>query len=225
MSPLPHVPWYTAPEWWLVIAAVLTLLAIIYQAREMAHATKGMRESTKEVKRQADILERQTAATEAAAKAALLNAKAVIAAERPWIVVAPQKSSIGAFAFKVMNKGRTPAQLKAVTFGWTFDSYHDSSRMAPTYGTKFYAPRNLMEPDGEFDIVVKEHPDAMVDRAGLKERIRIGNQFLIFDGKVTYSDALGGEGNEPVLHETVWCYYFDFASRDFIRIEEYNRYT
>jgi hypothetical protein len=41
----PH--WYTAlerPEWWLFIAAVLTLCAIVYQSRESAKATKAMRD-------------------------------------------------------------------------------------------------------------------------------------------------------------------------------------
>src|SRR5580700_3717971 len=44
----PH--WYTAlkkPEWWLFIAAVFTLGAVIYQARESARATKAMHDGIK----------------------------------------------------------------------------------------------------------------------------------------------------------------------------------
>lgn len=61
----PH--WYAAlkqPEWWLVIAAVLTLGAVGYQAREMRRATVVMWKSTDAVQRQTEILERSTVATE-----------------------------------------------------------------------------------------------------------------------------------------------------------------
>jgi hypothetical protein len=217
--------WYTRPEWWLAAIAVLTFLAICYQAREMASATKAMRESTTEVKRQADILERQTKATEDAAKAALLNAKAVIASERPWVVVSPEKSNEAAFAFRITNRGRTPAQIESVTLDWTFDSYHDSSRMPPNYRTRIYPPHKLIAPSGGFDLYVKDHPDSTIERAELKERVAQGNQFLIYDGKITYWDALSGEGNERILHETVWCYYYSLPTRIFVRIEEFNRHT
>ncbi len=51
--------WYTMPEWWLCILGVPTLYYLIHQ----------------------------TKATKVAAKAAMLNAQAVIDAERAWIVV------------------------------------------------------------------------------------------------------------------------------------------
>jgi hypothetical protein len=219
MCPLLDSPWYTTPEWWIAIFAIPTLLAIIYQAREMARATKEMRASTKEVKRQADILERQTAATEAAAKAALLNARAVIAAERPWIVVNPQKTTSDKFVFHVVNKGRTPARIESVAWDHSFDSYHDSSRKPPTYSVKFYSPRNLLEQNADFSIPLINHPDAMI--RGMNPK----NQFLIFDGKVTYWDAFEEGGANHVPHETIWCYYYDAGRRDFVRIEEYNRFT
>jgi eukaryotic-like serine/threonine-protein kinase len=46
------------PEWWLVIAALLTLYVINKQAREMARATEEMKKSTAAVEKQAGILER-----------------------------------------------------------------------------------------------------------------------------------------------------------------------
>jgi hypothetical protein len=52
------------PEWWLVVAALLTLCAIAYQAREMRRATAAMSKSTDAVNRQAEIMERQTVAIE-----------------------------------------------------------------------------------------------------------------------------------------------------------------
>jgi hypothetical protein len=38
-------PWYTSPEWWLFIANVGVLFAIIYQARKSSEATTEMRKS------------------------------------------------------------------------------------------------------------------------------------------------------------------------------------
>ena len=38
----PH--WYTSSEWWLVLIAALTGIAIAYQAREMTRATEAMRD-------------------------------------------------------------------------------------------------------------------------------------------------------------------------------------
>jgi hypothetical protein len=48
-SPTPavtHLEWMRNPEWWLFIVTTLTLFAIIYQSREMARATKAMRDAT-----------------------------------------------------------------------------------------------------------------------------------------------------------------------------------
>jgi hypothetical protein len=39
--------WYESPEWWLFIAAMGTLIAIVYQARESAKATQAMRDGIK----------------------------------------------------------------------------------------------------------------------------------------------------------------------------------
>lgn len=40
------VPWYKNPEWWVVGVALLTLLVLYYQARQMRAATEAMEKST-----------------------------------------------------------------------------------------------------------------------------------------------------------------------------------
>lgn len=168
---------------------------------------------------------KQLKASQDAANAALRNAKAVIAVERPWIVVIPKRSPMMEFSFEVTNKGRTPAQIESVRLDWTFDSYRDSSRMPPNYPTTVYAPRDLIEQHGGFDIPVSKSPMGTIIDAGLAERVKKGNQYLIYDGKITYWDAFDAEGNERVFHETVWSYFFDFYTKDFVRIAEFTRYT
>jgi hypothetical protein len=54
-------------------------------------------------------IERQTKAGEDAANAALLNAQALINAERPWLMV--EACGFPSITLKMVNKGRTPAQL------------------------------------------------------------------------------------------------------------------
>jgi len=79
----PH--WYTIPEWWLCILGVPTLIYLIIQ----------------------------TDATRKAANAALLNAQAVVNAERAWILVT--KTREGAkFRWKIKNFGRTPGRVVAI---------------------------------------------------------------------------------------------------------------
>jgi hypothetical protein len=168
---------------------------------------------------------KQFKASKDAADAALLNAKAVIAVERPWIVVIPKRSTIMEFSFDVINKGRTPAKIESVTFNWTFDSYHDKSRTPPNHLTKVYALRDFIEQNGGFNIPISKNPLQTIAEAGLVERANKGNQFLIYDGKVTYWDAFDVEGTKQVLHETVWSYFFDFQTKDLVRIGEYSRYT
>jgi hypothetical protein len=92
LSPL--FRWPEGPTTWVI---VLTLLAIAEQARETAKATEAMRES---MPFQRD-----------AAQAALLNAKAVINAERPWIVIFGINDIKRGACFMAGNMGRTPAEI------------------------------------------------------------------------------------------------------------------
>jgi hypothetical protein len=105
--------WYASSEWWLVIIATLTALAIAYQAREMTRATNVMQGQMTEMRRQVDLafgqlramhetiteMSEQTSllkeyvghtettavAAKASADAALLSANAWMNGERAWI--------------------------------------------------------------------------------------------------------------------------------------------
>ncbi len=105
-------PWY-APfqksEWWLVVVATLTGIAIAYQAREMTRATAAMDRQTATatdtlaaIQRQADLMERQ-----------------LEMAERPWIhvdvgpgggITYDQLGLNIPVKITLTNLGKTPAQ-------------------------------------------------------------------------------------------------------------------
>lgn len=68
--------WYTSSEWWLVIIAGLTGLAIFYQAREMTRATDVMQGQMIEMQK-ARELENKTLILQYRPKIVIRNAKAL----------------------------------------------------------------------------------------------------------------------------------------------------
>jgi len=112
----PH--WYAPferPDWWLVIAAILTLATIAYQAREMRRATEVMRSSTDVAQRQTAMLERSTAATE---KSVRLQEVAM----RQWVsienwqgqIITRQGERSLEFRFDIVNRTNFPLKLEFV---------------------------------------------------------------------------------------------------------------
>lgn len=59
--------WYASSEWWLVVIAGLTGLAILYQAREMARATEVMQRQLKEMQKAGEIQQRAYVCLDSAA--------------------------------------------------------------------------------------------------------------------------------------------------------------
>jgi hypothetical protein len=130
-KPLPR---FARPEWVIVYVTVvyavlawLTLRKIGMQADEAALQRQATQDTLAAIKSQADLMKeqrdllvRQTKATETAAKAALLNAEAVINAERARLLFEvekgndPKSHGIAIFTIYAVNHGRTPAELVRV---------------------------------------------------------------------------------------------------------------
>ncbi len=179
-----------------------------------------------------------TAAAEANAKAAsdnaaaaLLNAQVVVNSERPWIVISiePHRTVSGNFVFRATNKGRTLADFESGTFDFSFDSYPANVPTPPDYYGTFNAPnQTLIMPDDGFDIQpAGSNPESMIKDAGKTEQMKLGNQFLLFYGRIIYRDVFSREGKDPIRHETRWCYCFDIFRRQFVRTgpDVYNRHS
>ena len=130
--------WYatSAPaEWALVlvgiagvIAAIKSLKAINSQISEMrkqvevsALQVRAMQEQITEMSKQTDVLERSVGVSKESADAALLNAKALINAERPLVVIEWEKSfpeGGGKAVFKIsaVNYGKSPARITSCNY-------------------------------------------------------------------------------------------------------------
>lgn len=173
--------WYAPikrPEWWLVVAAFVTL----------------------------GIIARQTVDTRRAAEAALQNAQAVIRAERPWIVVKIDHGEANQFSIKAKNVGRTPAKIVAIYGEIIFLRNGESLPVAPPYGRvkSLYLHPRLLAPEVERVIDVRSTAAAW-DAAMADVGTGAKRAFII--GMVAYLTAFADKKNitESVC-ETKWCY-------------------
>jgi hypothetical protein len=178
-------------------------------------------------------------ATRDNAKAALLNAEAVINAERPWLVVTVEPNSAlgrsGHFFFRVTNRGRTPANLVSGGFAHDFKLNANELAIPPVY-EGFLAPNNRFLPSGDYFDVYRTIDDATT---GIRPESFIESRpaddgpptdILFFFGNVVYDDVLGKTRPGYAAHETRWCFAFfrdglRFVSTGPDRTDEYNRYT
>lgn len=132
-----------AANWALLLAAVVTLIAVAWQARETRRAAKASQESVAEIKSQSAVLkqsvdaaEKNAQAAQDAATAAKANTDALINAERAWILAdlgwydgsapriaektldgaeqAPLQIATANLKLTCRNEGRSPAWIDRV---------------------------------------------------------------------------------------------------------------
>jgi hypothetical protein len=171
----------------------------------------------------------QTNATKKAAEAALLNVKALVISERPWLVV-DIKSQIERFAFvhtlSFINQGRTPAELVEV---------HCACELHPVAG--FTPPENLNCPlthptrtlfFADDPVKIYDVPEGMLSPAN---RTGEDPRTVYVYGRIRYWDKFTDRtvlGVEPYL--TQWCFHYipgtkETSERFFLTPNGYNKHT
>jgi hypothetical protein len=192
------------PDWWLFLATVATLGVISYQ--------------TMQTKRAAD-------AAKNSADAALLNARAVINAERAWISVTPHKETpkfyavrdknspipenlvevlpiAHLFAGKLLNVGKTPAKIEGAAVRYVRTPIHPSKWDAnPDYGDIAKGVRFAF-PDEDDSISAELYPTATLTQAQI-DAVQDRKEFLFAFGIVQYRDVY------DTLHETRFGYVYE----------------
>jgi hypothetical protein len=202
----------TAPEWALVVVGILTCIILVWQAHETRRSVAAIRESLSH--------QRDTAA------AALLNAKALINSERPWVMVQiteekkelPEEQGVGllggrVFQFAIFNYGKTPAHITNYT-ELAFDFLKDPDTelpIPPKYGEpnksrRFIAPRDSFVV-GDFNPHVTRM-NAIVERAGGGKTTQSDLSLVVY-GVVEYEDGISAKS-----YKTAFCYRHE---RDWIR--------
>ena len=189
-----YLPWpyelFSWPEGITTWAIIATGFVIAWQANETRRAAQAGEES---------------------AKAAFLNAQAIISAERAWIVVTVDESPVGVYRFWAENKGKTPA--RTVSF-WGESLYVERDTKyvekpdETTRGALLQFPPCLMPPGDKR--VVWECYRSMNEEAsggGNGEESRFSRGFGVgfIYGRIRYFDVLDANPQEP--HETRWLYW------------------
>jgi hypothetical protein len=169
--------------------------------------------------RQAKIMEDHRISFDRLAKAASLNAQAVLNAERPWVIVTakiqPSKLGIASETFELYGevKGRTPA---IILQGWAEEPAlsvkHESELPEePVYKSterSRVAHELLIVPgDPPFSIYltpthVPLNSQKCLDLQEMKEE-------MYFYGRLVYVDMLEkDQSGKPVIRETRWCFRY-----------------
>lgn len=200
-----------------IITALLTLKVLSRQALSMRRQTTHLRRSVIEARR-------GVRAAKNSADAALLNAQAVINAERPWIIVEIRQPYMGKdYDFSGRNCGRTPAEIISISARTTSAADEFSLPPQPEYGTAILAHRKFIPPRGTFE-VYHFSGDMLVNQSPERDDIRASRKRLIVYGNVRYLDVLAQRE-----HETRFCYWFapvePFGSMLVGGPEGYNQHT
>jgi hypothetical protein len=165
------------------------------------------------------------------AKAASLNAQAVINAERPWLVVATffEKDRPELCRFGCRNQGNTPAKIVSVSAQIGFVDRPDHLHVPPDYSSFVAMPDlTLIVHTDSFPIGVGVNPRSVIQSANHEALVLSAREFLVYFGNVVYRDTLYPESSMEGLHETRWCFvYQPGGDKMFLRSgpAEYNRYT
>jgi hypothetical protein len=165
-----------------------------------------------------------------AAKAALLNAEALINSERPWLVVtwASDKKTPGLFLFGCRNHGNTPAKVAYLSARACFVNSKHKLAIPPDYSTHARLPDlNIIVHRGSFEIEHGLNAQTYIRDHRKEDAINSSGEFLVYYGNVIYRDTLYPDSSPEGEHETRWCFFYQPDERKLLREgpKEYNRYT
>lgn len=146
------------------------------------------------------------------AEAALLNAEAVIKAERPWLIVQIEASENEAATYLVVatNKGRTPAEMVDGLFGQGVypigDSVPNEDRMAP-----FFAPlQGVTVPGDSFEVGKIKITSHRIDNSTPPPKQ------LYCCGIIRYWDTFT-DRSQAAPYVTQWCFHWQGPKREWVR--------
>jgi len=221
----PH--WYASSEWWLVVIAAFTALAITYQAREMKRATEAMKESN---------------------RAAMLSAQTLVNSERPWLSVKFEGGNTPPRGFSyvqisLVNSGKSAARVLSCTFEEDDFLFPRSELPAspiykenPSWTERFIAPGDslqikwyVLQGTPFQDLREERCRKKGIDPSDLSQKA-----YYIVYGRIRYTDG----DLDGVVRETRYCFFHDTESQADYGIEdppggrwiqvarpEYNHYT
>jgi hypothetical protein len=174
---------FTWPEGATVWALFLTLIVIAWQSTE----------------------------TRDAAKAALLNAQALINSERPWIMATIEESigPRGGFQLYVTNKGRSPAMITEAQLGCVVAPDVSALPKRAPYGDGSMAKDRIIL-HGEKQVMTWFSAGTLKNIVGEDFPFASGEEDVFVFGRIVYRDLLGPPSSPD--HETRWIGLYQFPT-------------
>jgi hypothetical protein len=158
----------------------------------------------------AEIAAKSADAAAQSAEAALLHAKAIMNAERPWVLITivPSRSIENGFTVIATNRGRGPAQVIAAAEETTIVVDETYLPAKPEYKSQDSESPfvSIILLPGEFMNLKSFSRDDVKALCGSDEafrRIENWEERIFLYGKVTYRDLAAPPDSPP--HETGWC--------------------
>jgi hypothetical protein len=188
----------------------------------------------KKIDRQTGYAETAAEAAAASSHAALMNAQAILHAERAWILISvePSPSAENSFTITASNRGRTPARIIETT---------ERARIAVDEehlpGTPEYAEEKRSAPFTPIILLPGEStaikPFCRDDARGLCDseeryrRVETWEEKIFIYGKVIYKDLTAPTDSQA--HETNWCCWYIHGRQNsglvIAGLAEYNTHT
>jgi hypothetical protein len=204
-APAPLLAWSVREQ--ITWAANLVLVILGYVGIMMAVSL------LKKIERQTRYAETAAEAAAASSHAALINAQAILHAERAWILISvePSPSAENSFTVMATNRGRTPARIieTAEQTRIAIDEEHLPS--PPEYSEEKrsvpFTPIILLP--GESTAIkpfCRNDAKGLCDSEERFKRIETWEEKIFLYGKVIYKDLTAPVDSET--HETNWCCWY-----------------
>jgi hypothetical protein len=167
----------------------------------------------RKIDRQSGYVEVAAEAAQAAAQAALLNAQAIINAERPWILISvePSRSKENSFTVMATNRGRSPARIvetlerKRIVF----DEKHlpASPEYVPTKPGAAMIPIILLPGESTaIESFGREDVRGLCDSEERFKRIESWDEKIFLHGRIVYQSLIAPPDHPS--QETNWCCWY-----------------
>jgi hypothetical protein len=223
------------PNWWVAVFTGLLAVIAFIQAGFFWRQLRMMRIGLADNKAASDAARDAAKAAQDGAEAALLNAKAIINTERPWLVIGVKQinntdtGALALFVFTCLNQGNTPAQIKQIDANYRIVTDPFDLPVPMTEGDvnpRTLPQRTFIVHKDSFTIRPEINPESILfdHRNGVKQA---PGEFLMFFGRIKYHDVFQSWGPGRKAHETRWCYWYNETDGTLIPAgpDEYNKHT
>jgi hypothetical protein len=205
VNPFPTVlPWSLHEQ--IAWGANLVLVILGYVGIMMALSL------LKKIERQTRYAEAAAEAATASAQAALLNARAIVDSERPWILITvePSRSIENSFTVMASNRGRAPAKIIASEKLTRIAVDEKHLLGSPEYkNVEGARPAPIILLPGESTPIqpfCRDDVRGLCDSEERYRRIETWEEKVFLFGKVSYRDLISPADGE--VHETNWCCWY-----------------